>query len=69
LLGYIAAIFSLSVDREKVGKAFQKKIPAQLLLWKKIPTKLRTQKKIIAGKIYPPSLPPSLPGYLMVHPL
>jgi hypothetical protein len=45
LLGYIAAIFSLSVDREKVVKAFQKKFLHSFYSEKKIPTKLRTQKK------------------------
>jgi hypothetical protein len=56
LLGYIAAIFSRSIDtiEKKVGKAFQKKIPAQLLLRKKNSDKASHSKKILEGKISPP---------------
>ena len=56
----MATIFSLSVDNNKVGKAFQK-IPVQLLLRNKFRQTSRL-KKNIARETSPP-----LPGYLMVH--
>jgi hypothetical protein len=53
----MAAIFSLSGrQRKKVGKAFQKNIPAQLLLPKNNSDKPSNSKKILAGKIPPPRI-------------